>query len=192
MRSFVVAVSLLLLSFSAANAATTTKASLKGAYFFQVTQVQEVSWGKQVSKTCFGTTYTFYLGGQAASTKLTTGTVTFTGSGTFSMSATQYGQFDQTASNNTVSISCTSNPKEPYTTNSGSAVFDAPSTMTMTGPYTVASNQTGTMTVSGGESDEVVDLDLGQLNSSGVAGVVLISQPGKANGDYSTGVAILK
>jgi hypothetical protein len=192
MRSFVVAVSLLLLSFSAANAVTPSKASLKGTYFFQVTQVEVVSWGKTVSATCFGTKYSFFVSGQAVANKVNFGTVAFNGTGTYSMSTSEAGELNQTASNNTVSITCTSNRSQPYTTNSGSPVFEAPSPTTMSGSYTVASDQTGTMTLSDPDGEQIIDLSLGDLNASGVAGVVLISQPGKKDGNYTTGIAILK
>jgi len=192
MRAFVVVASLVLLPSAAALATTPSNASLKGTYFIQLSQVQEVYWSNTVSAKCFGTTYTQVLGGQTSSTKLDIGTITFSGSGTFSMSVTQYGDFDQTLSNNTVTMSCTSNSKAPVTTNSGSAVFDAAAPMSITGTYTVTSSETGTMTFAGGKSDEIVDLSIGQLNSSGVAGVVLINQVLKPNNQLATGIAILK
>jgi len=192
MRAFVVAASLVLLSSCAALAATPSNASLKGTYFIQISQVKEVYWSKSLSATCFGVTYNQFLGGQSSSTKLDTGTITFSGSGTFSMSVTQYGNFDQTLSNNTVTMSCTSNSKAPIITNSGSAVFDAAAPMTITGTYTITSNETGTMSFAGGNSNELVDLSIAQLNSSGVATVVLVSQVLKPNDQLASGIAILK
>jgi hypothetical protein len=192
MKRFAVAVSLLLLASCAAHAATTTNASLKGIYFFQLTQVSEVYWGKNVSITCFKNNYSMWLGGQQASTKLTTGTINASGAGSFTISATQYGVFNPTASNATVSISCGSSSKNPIVTNSGSAVFDPPTTLATTGNYTVTSSGTGTMTLAGGKSSELIDISLGQLNGSNVAGVVLISQPYKPNANYNTGIAILQ
>jgi hypothetical protein len=61
-----------------------------------------------------------------------------------------------------------------------------------TGNYTVTSSGTGTMTLAGGKSSELIDISLGQLNGSNVAGVVLISQPYKPNANYNTGIAILQ
>jgi len=192
MRPFAVAASLLLLSSCGAQAATSPDASLKGTYFIQISEAQEVYWSKSVSAKCFGVTYTQIRGGQTTSTKLDTGTVTFSGSGTFSMSITEYGHFNQALSENTVTMSCTNDPKSPITVSDGSAVFDAAAPMTVTGTYTITSNETGTMAFAGGKPDELVDLSLGQLNPSGVAGVVLFSGVLKPNDQISTGIAILK
>lgn len=176
----------------AAFAATPSNASLKGTYAFQMSKVQEVSWWKTVSATCFGVKYTVTLGGQTASTKVTEGTGTFNGTGSFSISATNYGEFDQTDSANTVSISCTGNPKQPYTTNSGYPVFFPSSNQTVTGTYSVTSAGTGTMIFANSTPEEDMDFSLGQLNSTGVASVVLMRQVRKNNGEASTGIAVLK
>jgi hypothetical protein len=191
MRRFALVASQALILSCAAYAAVPSDASLKGTYALQMTQVQEVSWGKSVSATCFGVTYTQFLGGQTAATRVTAGTVKFSGAGTFSMSTTQNGGFNQAASNSTVTISCTSNPKSPYTTNAGYPVFLPAATSTVTGTYSVASSATGTMVFADSDPDEVVDISLGQFSTSGVAGVVLIRQVLKNNGDYSTGIAVL-
>jgi len=175
----------------AANAATPTpsKASLSGTYVFQTTTVNEVYWNKTVSATCAGTKYTLTLGGQSASTQLNEGTATFTGTGTFSATMTQYGNFDETDSNNTVSITCTGNKNSPYTYNTGHAIFYPPQSNTASGTYTVNSNGKGTMDV-GGQSGDVFNLSLGQLSSTGVAQVFLITQVTDSPGAASNGIAV--
>lgn len=191
MKHLAFAVCLGLFLACAAYAATPTpsKASLSGTYAFQMTTVNQLYWNKTVSATCSGTKYTLNLGGQSVGTQLYEGAVTFTGSGTFSLTMTQYGNFDQTDSNNTVSIACTGNKNSPYTTNNGSAVFYSPSTVTGSGTYTVNSNGTGTMDVSG-QGGAVLNLTLGQLNSTGVAQIVLLRLVTGEPGEPSTGIAI--
>jgi len=192
MKVSLVAASLLLLSSSVALAASPSNASLKGTYAFQSTQVEQVSWGKTVSATCFGVKYTLTLGGQSVGTQIIAGTANFSGTGAFSINATQTGKFDDAASNNTVSIACTSNPKAPYTTNSGSAVFFPAETVSIAGTYSVTSAGTGTMTIEDGGETDVSDISLGQYNASGVAGAFLLLDNSMGSGRGSTGIAILK
>jgi len=179
----------LLLSSAAYAATTPSKASLSGKYFFQVTTVNQVSWFKTVSATCFGTKYTLNLGGQSVGTELYEGVVNFTGSGTFSLTMTQFGNFDQTSSNNTVSITCTGNKNSPYTYNNGSAIFFGPQNATASGTYTVNSDGTGVMNVSGPDA-VVLTLSLGQFSSAGVAQAALIRQTTDQAGAASSGIAI--
>jgi len=176
----------------AAHAASPSNASLKGVYAFQISEVQQVSWNKTVSATCFGTTYTTTIGGQASDTNITAGTLTFSGSGTFSLSATEYGKFDLAASNNTPTITCTGNPQQPYTTNAGYPVYFASSAQSGSGTYHVGTGGNGTMTLAGSKADEVIDISLGQFNASEVSGVFLMRQPIKNNGEGSTGTAVLQ
>jgi hypothetical protein len=187
-----VAILLGLLLPCAAFAVTPSKASLKGAYAFQMTTVQQVSWWKTVSATCFGHKYTVTLGDSTVDTVLMAGTATFNGAGGFSANFTEYGDFNEAASANTVSIACTSNPNQPYTTNSGHAIFYSPSTLAFTGTYTVASTGIGSMSVLDPNGTVVIDMSLGQFNSAGVSGVVLLRQVTREAGDASSGMAILK
>ncbi|MGB6688900.1 MAG: hypothetical protein WBE76_13785 [Terracidiphilus sp.] len=184
--------SLLLLLSGAAPAASPSKASLKGAYFFQFTKADSISWGKQLSVKCFGITYNEFVGGSQANTQMTYGTMTFSGSGTFSVVQTEAGDLNQSASNDTVSLSCTTNPKQPITSTSGNPVFEVGTTSTLTGNYTVDSNSTGVLTLAGSDN-KGVDLKLGAFNSDNIATVVLMIQL-KANGagENSSGVAILQ
>jgi len=192
MKRIAFAASVVLLLSCAAYAATPSAASLKGAYAFQSSRVQTVYWGKTVSATCFAITYTMWLGGQSTGTRVDAGVITFSGTGTFSINVTQYGDFDQADSNNTVSITCTGNPKQPYTTNSGYPVFYPSSAITDTGSYTVGATGIGTFDFTGGKPDEAGAISLGQYNSSGLAGVVLMRQVLHNNGELSTGIAILQ
>jgi hypothetical protein len=177
----------------AAHAANPSNASLKGAYFIQMTTVKMVGWSKSFSITCYGTKFTVGVSGQALDTELITGMVTFTGTGTFSGSVTQSGEFDQTASANTTTVTCSGSAKSPgYITNTGYAVYDAPSTSSASGTYTVASAGTGTMMVQTGQGEAPLVLSLGDFNSANVAGVVLLTKTAGDEWEPSVGTAVLK
>jgi hypothetical protein len=176
----------------AAHAATPSDASLKGVYAFQFSNVQQVGWYKTVSATCFGTLYTMTIGGTASDTEINAGTFTFSGSGTFSFSATKYGQFDQAASNNTPTMTCTGNARQPYTYNSGYPVYFSPSAQSGSGTYHVGSLGNGTITPAGSNTNEVIDISLGQFNAAGVSGIFLMRQSLKNNGEGTMGTAILQ
>jgi len=191
MKVSAIAISLLLLSSSAAHAATPSNASLKGTYAFQSSKVYEVGWGKTVSITCSSVKYTVTLGGQAVTNQVIAGTVTFSGTGTMTISATEYGNFDQTESNNSVSIACTGNSKAPYAINNGTAMFDAAAPVTASGTYSVSSTGTGTLSIED-HGTETSNISLGQYNASGVAGAVLLLDTSKGQGKVATGIAILQ
>jgi len=177
----------------AAHAASPSNASLKGAYFFQVTSVKMVSWSKSFSITCYGTRFTGGASGQAVDTDLVTGLFTFTGTGTYSGSATQSGEFDQAASANTITVTCSGSAKSPgYNVNSGHAVYDAPTTSSASGTYTVTSAGTGTMMIQTGMGEEPLAMSLGDFNSANVAGVVLLTMTAGDPGEPTVGTAVLK
>jgi hypothetical protein len=114
---------------------------LKGVYVFQFFQTTENHWKKTVSVTCFGVTGTYTGSGQTATTEIVHGTMNFTGAGTVSTTFTEFGGFNQAASDDTITIACTGNPKSPFTYNNGYAVFDEVAVAgTDTGTYTLGSN----------------------------------------------------
>jgi len=153
----------------------------------------ENGWSKSFSITCYGTKFTVGVSGQALDTELITGMVTFTGTGTFSGSVTQSGEFDQTASANTTTVTCSGSAKSPgYITNTGYAVYDAPSTSSASGTYTVASAGTGTMMVQTGQGEAPLVLSLGDFNSANVASVVLLTKTAGDEWEPSVGTAVLK
>jgi len=105
---------------------------LNGAFTFQVFGPHENSWG--ASLICGG--QPTFMGGSDTRDNGGSGTATFNGAGSVSGSITFYGQFNQAASDATVS--CASN---------GNAVYFAPSTSTITGTYSILPDGTGAMTV---------------------------------------------
>ncbi|MGB6689541.1 MAG: hypothetical protein WBE76_17030 [Terracidiphilus sp.] len=140
MKRIAVVSSMFFVMINAAFAVTPSEGSLKGVYVFQFFQATENYWQKTVSITCGGLTETFTGSGQTAATEIVHGTMNFTGAGTVSATFTEYGQFNQAASDDTVTIACSGNPRSPFTTNNGHPVFDEAVDGTDTGTYIFGSN----------------------------------------------------
>jgi hypothetical protein len=109
-----------------------SNASLNGAYNFTFTGPHDDSWGQTLN--CGGNLQ--FWGGSETRDQTVLGTANFDGAGNVSGTFTQYGKFDQTSSNNTVSCG-----------NNGSAVYFSPCSGTFTGTYSLQSNGSGTMTL---------------------------------------------
>lgn len=89
--------------------------------------------------------------------------------------------FNQVASNNTVTVTCTSTGP---VVNNGHAVLNGPVKGTMAGTYTVQSNGTGAMTLGGGG----LIFQLAGSNSTGLRSTVIFSTSGGTN--LGTGIAV--
>jgi hypothetical protein len=140
---------ILLVAVSASFAATPTDASLKGKYSFQLSSAKGDWWSTTINcKNPDGSTNTLIFGGSAVSNSSVLGVMTFDGKGNITGTFTQYGNFDQTLTNATIVPSCT-----PGAGNSGYAVYDAPTTGTFTGTYSIQSTGLGTMALSISEGD---------------------------------------
>jgi hypothetical protein len=178
---------------NAAYAFTPTEATLKGVYQFQFSQTGLDVWSNTISLTCFGKKYTVTAGGQTVATSVTYGTFTFNGAGAVSAAYTESGQFDQAASDSTVSVACSSNPDSPYVVNVGHAVFSGGTEGAGTGTYTVHANPGGAG--DGGAisigSGVPIDFALTGLNNSNIAGTLLLRQM-KNSGNASLGIAVLE
>ena len=165
---------------SATFAVTPSNASLKGTYSFQLASSHFYSWGKQL--TCSGKSV--WMGGTTVKSESIVGAVTFSGTGTVSGSYTDYGQLNQTASNNTAS--CTSG---------GHAVYLAPASGTLSGTYTVASTGAGAMTIKPSTSTTSVGLVLKLAAGNATSGVRSTVFMTDLNSDQSvdvTGSAVLQ
>jgi hypothetical protein len=122
-------------------AASTTNASVKGVYAFQLSNSHFNSWSASIN--CGPNNQTTTFGGSSNSNQSVQGVMTLDGKGNITAGTyTQYGQFDQALSNATVVPSCTQGQGS-----NGYAVYDPPTPGTLTGTYTIGSNGTGTMTL---------------------------------------------
>ena len=166
---------------SSATAPTPGNASLKGTYVFQLTGPHEESWGATL--TCNG--QPVFMGGSQTRDQAVAGTMTFNGTGGLTGSFTQYGKLNQAASNATVS--CNSG---------GNAVYNAPSSGTITGTYSIQSSGKGTMNLTVTPSDgpvEPINLTLaGGCNSQGIYNTVLLMNLKPDNSVSSQGLARLQ
>jgi hypothetical protein len=149
MKKMLFAICVLLVSVSASFAVTFGNSSLKGKYSFQLVAAHLNFWNATI--TCHdpqGNPYTVEAGGSNVSNDSILGVATFDGKGNLTGGAfTQYGIFDQAASNATVVPSCT-----PGGSNNGYAVYDPPLTLTVTGTYSVQPTGFGALvlTIAGG------------------------------------------
>lgn len=169
-KIFVLGTVLVLASLS--FAVTPSNASLKGNYSFQLSSAHGNSWGKQLS--CSGKSV--WMGGNTVKNESIVGTITFNGAGKVTGSFTQYGHFNQTASNNTVSCS-----------SGGHAVFDAATNGTLTGTYSLPSSGAGAMTITPSGSSAVgfvIKVAAGNA-SSGIRSTVFLTE---LNSDHSVDV----
>jgi hypothetical protein len=178
-----VAIIILLLLVLSSNATTPTpsKASLKGIYVFQMGGARQNTWGVQL--TCGG--QPVFVGGTDTRDQAVAGTMTFNGAGGVTGSFTQYGKFDQTASNATVS--CVSG---------GNAVYEAPSSGSLTGSYTIQSNGKGalniTVTPSSGPVGTFTLALAGGCNSMGIYNTVMLTNFKADNSVANQGMARLQ
>ena len=174
------ALCILLVIASASFAVTPTNASLKGTYSFQLGSSHGNYWGKQLS--CSGKS--LWMGGSTVKSESIVGNIIFNGAGSVSGTYTQYGQFNQTASNNTVTCS-----------SSGYAVYSAPVSGTLTGTYSIQSTGAGAMTIKPSTSSNSVGfvLEVAAGNATtGLRSTVFLTE---LNTDHSvdvTGSAVLQ
>ena len=150
MKKMLFALCVLLVSVSASFAATFGNSSLKGKYSFQLVASHFNSWSASITCDPQGNPYTVTAGGSNVSTDSILGVATFDGKSNLTGGAfTQYGIFDQAASNATVVPSCT-----PGGSDNGYAVYDPSTTFTATGTYSVQPTGFGALvlTIAGGET----------------------------------------
>jgi len=180
--SLAISVLLLFALTSFATAPTPSKASLKGTYVFQLAGPHQNNWGATL--TCGG--QPTFMGGSDTRDRVEAGTVTFNGTGGVTGSITEYGRLNQAASDATVSCS-----------SGGNAVYNAPSSATLSGTYSIQSNGKGTMNVtltpSEGPNDSTLNLTLaGGCNSMGIYNTALLVNQKTDNSVNSRGLARLQ
>jgi len=153
-KTILFAICLLLVAVSASFATTPGNASLKGKYSFQISDVHSNQWNTSI--TCYdpqNNPYTVSAGGSNVSNDGVLGIMTFDGKGNVAGTYTQYGEFNQAASNATAVPSCTQGQG-----NNGYAVYDPPAPGTFTGTYSIQPTGFGTMdlAISGGDAPSFV------------------------------------
>jgi hypothetical protein len=166
-----------------------TDASLDGTYVFHFSNVKEVNWYKTVTCSYPKAKYTFTGGGQSVDSEIIMGEATFDGKGHVSINFTDYHKFDESASNATVSIACPAKEGAPPNIDNGQLVFEAPSSGTYTGTYSVKSNGSAAITLPDGEG--YLGLNLAAFNSAGLSTTVLIDNPDGTDG-FLSGIAVHK
>lgn len=182
---FLIAAVAILVMCGIAFAATPTAASLSGPYVFHFTTIHEAQWSTTKTCTYKGVTNTYWAGDQSAYTELTYGTATFDGKGHVTLVITDAHRLDQAASNATATITCLSTGGA--NTHGGNMVYEAPSTSTVTGTYTVSANGTGVLNLPGDQG--AADLDLTLFTSTGLSTTVLMRS---MDNNIGTGIAVHK
>lgn len=178
-------ITLILLVSATGFAQTYSNANLNGAYSVQFGTPQSYNWSKTF--TCpTNSQVTFTVNGSSTGMDAVSGTATFDGNGNLSLTITEIGQENQTASANTTSVTWNSSC-QVVSVNSGHVVYKAASTKTQTGTYSIQSNGTGTMSETG--SSQSLTLLLA-ATSNGLSTTVLLSNPIVNGKSIGTGIAI--
>jgi len=143
---------------------TPSNASLSGTYAINYHSASYNSWFAQVS--CPHYTGSLYAG-STTTNEVVDGKIIFDAKGSVpSFSVYQYSHFNQALSNATPTWACDPNGN-PYITNPGYAVYDAPIPDSGTGTYSIQSDYTGQMNLSGVSGTFV--LRIAATNTKGLA-----------------------
>jgi hypothetical protein len=176
--------SLLLLS-GAALAQTYSNANLDGNYSVQFGSPQAYNWSKTF--TCpSNSQITYTASGSTTGMSVVFGVITFDGNGNLSVTLTQTGQENQSASANTMSVTWNSSC-QVVSVNSGHVVYKAATKKTQTGTYAIQSNGTGTMNEVGSSDSQTLLL---AATNSGVSATVLITTAQVNGKNIGTGIGV--
>jgi len=178
-------IALLLLVPVAGLAQTYSNANLNGTYSVQVGHPQLYGWSKTF--TCpSNSSVTSTVNNSQTGMEVNSGTLAFDGDGNVTINLTTIGEENQTASANTTSVTWNSSC-EVVSQNNGHIVYEAPTTKTQAGTYSIQSNGTGTMSVPGSSQSQTLLL---AGTSGGISNTVFISNP-QVNGKLiGTGIAV--
>lgn len=186
MKRFALLASLLLLSVTA-FAQTYSNANLNGNYSFQTTLPSYDTWSKTF--TCpTNKTITYTATNSTTAQQISYGAVTFDGNGNVtSITLTSIGQFNQSGSANTMSVTWNSSC-QVTSVNGGHIVYLSATQKSQTGTYSVQSNGSGTITLTG--SSNVENFQLAATDSTGISNTALLYNPA-VNGNISNaGIAV--
>lgn len=184
MKRIVLIIAGLLIS-ATSFAQTYSNANLNGAYSFQFGSPQTYSWSKTFScPTNSQVTYTAST--SETGNNVNFGSATFDGNGNVSITITSIGNENQTASANTMSVTWNSSC-QVVNVNPGHVVYQAVTTRTQTGTYSIQSNGTGTMSEVGSSQSQTLLL---AATSGGLSTTVLLTNPQVNGKTLGTGIAV--
>jgi hypothetical protein len=190
MKKILCTICIVIATAAAGFAAPIGNASLKGTYSFQLSGPEYESWFASIScpNPSGNGSYTLTGGGSDVGTKGVVGTIQFDGAGHAKGSYTEYGDFDQTLTNQTIQLSCTG-PSD-----NGHAVYDAANSGTFTGTYAVESTGLGSMvlTTGGGTGPSFM---LSLAGTAAVRTTVFLTEYGEPDNPTKvkkTGMAVLQ
>ena len=186
MKHAALVVASILLMSTAAWAQAYSNANLNGKYSLQYGIVETYTWSKTFAcPTNLNITFT------ANSSRNTWtgvyGSLTFDGRGNFSFSLANIGNFNQTASANTMSVTWNSSC-QVVSVNNGSIVYLAPTTLTGTGTYSVKPNGTGSL--SSASISPPITFILAATNSVGISATALLTNAQTNGKEIGSGIAV--
>lgn len=182
----IVLTALWLLIPAASLAQTYSNANLNGPYSFQFGQPAYDTWFKTFAcPTDSAVKYTPV--GSTTTTTLTYGVATFDGAGHFSFTASNSGKINATASANTMSVTWNSTC-QVTSVNYGHIVYQALASQTGTGTYSVKSNGTGTLAVTGQKTN--LTLQLAGTSLAGISNTILLTTTQTNGSGIGTGIAV--
>jgi hypothetical protein len=174
-----------ILTTSSALAQTYSNANLNGAYSFQFGGAQSYNWSKTF--TCpSNSTVSFTVNTSIAGMDVAFGVATFDGNGNVSFTITTIGRENQAASANTTGVTWNS-ACQVVSVNNGHIIYQAATTKTQTGTYSISSNGTGTMSETGSSQSQTLQL---AATSGGVSATALFTNPQVNGQTFGTGIAV--
>lgn len=199
MKKLLVAVSCFLLvgsAFAGGPVPTPSVASLNGTYSFNIGSPQDTQVSASITCTDpFGNPFQVTgISSSGVKPNVIDGVATFDGAGNVSITATDYGELDSASSVTAIlaTLTCSGQTSIPK------SVFFPPTALTATGTYSIASDGTGTMTLSitsggtgNGPGTVNLILRLGGLSSKQPATTILLHTLRADNAVDSFGTAVL-
>lgn len=166
---------------------TYSDASLDGKYSFNFSTPVRYNWSKKF--TCpTNSAITYTPVGGFVTAQIAYGTATFNGAGAGTITLTNIGKMNATASANTMSVTW-SGSCEVTAVNLGHVVYQAATTGSTTIKYSVTSSGSGTLTINV-PGNEPVNLQLTAQDSAGIATTVLTTSVQVNGQGLGTGIAV--
>lgn len=162
-----------------------SNANLNGTYSFQFGSPETYSWSKTFACPT-NSLITYTASTSETGNQVSFGSVTFDGNGNVSIALTSIGNENQTASANTMSVTWNSSC-QVVSVNDGHVVYQAATTKTQTGTYSIKSNGTGTMSEVGSSQSQTLLL---AATTGGLSTTVLITNPVVNGKIIGTGIAV--